>query len=243
MNPTDTWVLVTGGARRIGRAIALRLAECGANIVVHCNRSRQEAETTAGQIKELERQAIVVATDQSDWSAVEDCCRTVWDRTGGIDVLVNNASVYRRTPLACLNETDWDEMLDTNLKGPFAFARFLGPRMKERGAGKIINLADIGAKQVWPGYIPYCTAKAGLVAATRGLAKALAPEVQVNAIGPGAILWPEGIDDEQKQRVLAQVPLGRTGSPEDIARAVCFLVENDYITGVFLPIDGGKMIR
>ena len=243
MDLHESWALVTGAARRIGRAVSVGLAERGANVVVHYRGSCAEAGETTAQVEKLGRRAFAISADQSDWRAVEKCCGDVWERTGGIDVLVNNASIYRRTPLAAVTEKDWDEMLDTNLKGPFAFARFLGPRMKARGRGKIINVADVGAERVWPGYIPYCISKAGVVAMTRGLAKALAPQVQVNAIGPGAILWPDGAGEEQKRRVLAQVPLARMGSPVDIARAVLYLAENDYVTGTFLPVDGGRAIN
>jgi len=238
------WAIVTGAGRRIGRTIALALAERGADIVVHCHRSREEAETTATQVKKLGCRAMVIATDQSDWNAVERACDEVWSATGGVDVLVNNAAVYRRTPLSEIGERDWDELLDTDLKGPFAWARFLGPRMKARGWGKIVSIADAGAERVWPGYIPYCIAKAGVVAMTRGLAKALAPEVQVNAIAAGTILWPDDFSVAAKARALRDVPLRRVGSPADVARAVCFLVENgDYITGAVLPVDGGRTMN
>jgi len=244
MDLNGSWAIVTGAACRIGRAIALALAERGANIVVHCRRSREEAEVTASQVRKLGRRILIFTADQSDWSAVERACDEAWRATGGIDVLVNNAAIYRRTPLAETSERDWDELLDTDLKGPFAFARFLGPRMKERGRGKIISIADVGAERVWPGYIPYCIAKAGVIAMTRGLAKALAPEVQVNAIAAGTILWPEGGDEASKERALRDVPLRRAGSPTDMARAVCFLVESgDYIAGAVLPVDGGRLIH
>jgi len=243
MDLRDKVALVTGGARRIGRAIALALAERGADVVVHCRRSVEEAEQTLAQVRRLGRKGRVVVADQRDWSAVERACDEAWESMGGIDVLVNSAAVYRRTPLAETTESDWDELLGTNLKGPFAFARFLGPRMKARGRGKIVNIADVAAMRAWPGYIPYSISKAGVVAATVGLAKALAPEVQVNAVAPGVILWPEGLDEERKGEILGTVPLGREGSPADVARAVCFLIESgDYITGVVLAVDGGRAI-
>ncbi|MCX8036716.1 MAG: SDR family oxidoreductase [Candidatus Sumerlaeia bacterium] len=241
MNIDGATALVTGSGRRVGRAIALALAERGANIIVHCYQSYGEAEETAAQVNRLGRRATVFSADQRDWNAVERLCRQAWDVFGGIDVLVNNAAVYRRTPLGDLGESDWDEMLDVDLKGPFAFARFLGLRMKERGRGKIISISDAGARVVWPGYIPYCVAKAGVEAMTRGLARALAPEVQVNAIAAGTVLWPEGFDAQRQEAALRGVPMRRTGSPADVARAVCYLVEyGDYITGVVLPVDGGR---
>jgi len=243
MEHSGRWAIVTGAGRRIGRTIAVALAERGSDLVIHCHRSRDEAETTASHVRALGRAAIVLAADQSDWSAVERMCNETWELTGGVDVLINNAAIYRRTPLASVSERDWDELLDTDLKGPFAFARFLGPRMKRRGRGKIISIADVGAERVWPGYIPYCIAKAGIVAMTRGLAKALAPEVQVNAIAAGTILWPEDFEDARKEQLLERVPMRRAGSPADVARAVCFLVESgDYITGAVLPVDGGRLI-
>jgi NAD(P)-dependent dehydrogenase (short-subunit alcohol dehydrogenase family) len=234
--------LVTGSARRVGRSIALELARHGADVVIHCNRSVDEAEQVAGEIAAMGRRAEVVAADQRDWEAVRSTCDQAWKLMEGIDVLVNNAAIFERTPVAQTSEEGWDRLLDANLKGPFAWARFLGPRMKERGRGKIVNMADVGAERVWPGFIPYCISKAGIIAMTEGLAKALAPAVQVNAIGPGVILWPEDADDEHKERVLQEVPLRREGSPEDIARAVRFFVENDYLTGVFLPVDGGRIL-
>lgn len=232
--------LITGAGRRIGRAIALRLADQGADIVVHCNRSIDEARQLADKIQAVGRKASVVSADQSNWRAVRDASKKAWDEFGGIDILVNNASIFRRTPLSEVTEESWNRIIDINLKGPFAFARYLGPMMKERGRGKIINLTDIGAEHVWPGYIPYCISKAGVLALTRGLARALAPEVQANAVAPGAILWPEDASEEHKERVLRNVPLGRAGSPEDIARAVCFFIENDYVTGTCMPVDGGR---
>lgn len=244
MDLPGSWALVTGAARRLGRAIAVGLAERGANIVVHCNRSHGEADETARLVRALGRQATVVVADQTDWKAIEQTCERAWDETGGIHVLVNNAAVFQRTPLDSIGESDWDRLIDTNLKGPFAFARFLGPRMKRQGRGKIINIADVGAERIWPGYIPYCVAKAAVVAMTRGLALALAPEVQVNAIAPGTVLLPESADEAWKEKVLADLPLGRTGSPSDVVRAVCFLVESgDYITGAVLPVDGGRLIQ
>jgi len=244
MDLSDSWAIVTGAGRRIGRAIALGLAERGADIVVHCNRSTEQAQETAALIQSFGRKATIIAADQMQWSAVERACQEAWKETNGIDVLVNNAAIYRRTPLAAIAERDWDELLDTNLKGSFAFARFLGPRMKERGRGKIINVADVGAERIWPAYLPYCIAKAGIVAMTRGLARALAPEVQVNAVAPGTILWPEGFDEERKERLLKQVPLRRAGTLPDIVRAVCFLAESaDYTTGAVLPVEGGRLIR
>ncbi len=244
MNLNGTAALVTGAGRRIGRVIALALAERGADIIVHCYQSRADAEETAGQVNRLGRRAMVLSADQRDWNAVESLCRQAWDTFGGIEVLVNSAAVYRRTPLGDIAESDWDEMLDTDLKGPFAFARFLGPRMKERGCGKIISISDTAARMIWPGYIPYCVAKAGVDAMTRGLARALAPEVQVNAIAAGTVLWPDGFDAHQQEQALGHVPLRRAGSPADIARAVCFLVEHgDYITGAVLPVDGGRHLE
>jgi NAD(P)-dependent dehydrogenase (short-subunit alcohol dehydrogenase family) len=233
--------LVTGAGLRVGAVIATALAHRGANVGVHYNRSREAAETVAARVRELGRTAWLVSVDQAQWPAIEQACRELWDATGGIDVLVNSAAIFPRTPFEEITEADWDLVLDVNLKGPFAFARCLGLRMKARGRGKIINIGDTLGERIVPTLLPYGIAKAGVAAMTRGLARALAPEVQVNAIEPGAVLFPEGASEEHKIAVLKRIPLRRVGSPDDIARAVLFFIENDYVTGTVLPVDGGQL--
>jgi NAD(P)-dependent dehydrogenase (short-subunit alcohol dehydrogenase family) len=156
--------------------------------------------------------------------------------------LINCAAVFYRTPFATLTEADWDRVVGVNLKGPFLLCRRVGEIMLRQGRGKILNLADIGGMKVWAEYLPYSVSKAGLIALTQGLAKALAPAVQVNAIAPGAVLLPEDTSPEDRDRALRRIPLGRLGSPEDIVRAALYLLESDFVTGEVLSVDGGQRL-
>ena len=161
---------------------------------------------------------------------------------GRIDILVNSAAIFYRTPIATLTEADWDRFLTVNLKAPFLLCRRAGALMSRQGSGKIVNVADIAGTKVWAEYIPYSVSKAGLLALTTGLAKALAPAVQVNAIAPGTVLLPDGSSAEERVRALARVPLQRLGSPEDIARAAVYLIQSDFVTGEVLTVDGGQRL-
>lgn len=235
--------LVTGGAVRVGRAISLALAGRGAVVAVHYHTSAEPARTLAAEIEAAGGSAVPFQADVSDARSVDALMDAVLARFGVLDVLVNNAAIFPRTPFATVTEEDWDRALDTNLKGPFLCARRAGREMLRRGSGKIVNIADVSAFRPWGNYIPYCVSKAGVVALTQGLARALAPAVQVNAVAPGAILFPDAYTEQQKERVLAQVPAGRAGSPDDVARTVLFLVEGpEYITGAVIPVDGGRSL-
>ena len=161
---------------------------------------------------------------------------------GRIDILVNSAAIFYRTPFATVTEADWDRFLTVNLKAPFLLCRRAGELMSRQGSGKIVNVADIAGAKVWAEYIPYSISKAGLLALTTGLAKALAPAVQVNAIAPGTVLLPDGSSAEERERALARVPLKRLGSPEDIARAAVYLIQSDFVTGEVLSVDGGQRL-
>lgn len=231
--------LVTGGARRLGRSIALALAERGAELVVHYRDSEREAQEVLALIKRAGGKPVAVRGDVSVAADVDRIVETAMQAFGRIEILVNNAAVFYRTPFGELTEEDWDRFLDVNLKGPFLLCRRIGAIMLRQGQGKIVNLADVAGQKVWAEYIPYSVSKAGLIALTRGLAKALSPHVQVNAIAPGTVLLPEGTTPEEQERAVRRVPLDRLGSPEDIAQAVVYLIENDFITGETLRIDGG----
>ncbi|HEU5393715.1 MAG TPA: SDR family oxidoreductase, partial [Candidatus Methylomirabilis sp.] len=160
-----------------------------------------------------------------------------------LDILVNNAAVFPRTPLGEVTAEGWDAIFAVNLRAPFLLAQAAAPLMHQGGGGRIVNLADISAERPFPGYIPYCVSKAGLIALTRGLAKALAPDVLVNAIAPGTVLWPVDYPVEGRERELRRTPLKRTGTPEDVARAVLFLLEGaDFVTGQVLALDGGRSL-
>ena len=160
-----------------------------------------------------------------------------------VDILVNNASSFYPTPLEEVTEEQWEDLIQANLSGPWRFAQALGPVMKRRKAGKIINIVDTAAFRPWTSYLPYCAAKGGLVTLTWGLARALAPHVQVNGIAPGPILFPRGIPARERRAAVEKTLLKRAGSPEDVAQAALFLLEgSDYVTGVILPVDGGRML-
>jgi len=232
--------VVTGAAKRVGRSIALALAERGAELVIHYHTSDREAQEVLALIKKEGSKPVAVRGDVSVAADVDRIVEAALQAFGRIEMLVNSAAIFYRTPFERLTEADWDRFLGVNLKGPFLLSRKVGEIMLRQGQGKIINLADIAWEKVWAEYIPYAVSKAGLVALTRGLARALAPVVQVNAVAPGAVLLPEGTDPEERERVIRRVPLNRLGSPEDIARAVVYLIENDFITGEVLTVDGGQ---
>ena len=232
--------LVTGAAKRVGRSIALALAERGAELVIHYRDSEREAQEVLALVKRAGGKPVAV---QGDLSIPADTVRIVQcalQAFGRIEILVNNAAIFYRTPFEKLTEEDWDRFLDVNLKAPFLLCRQAGEIMLRQGHGKIINLADISGMKAWAEYIPYSVSKAGMISLTQGLAKALAPAVQVNAIAPGAILLPAETTPEEREQAIRRVPLKRLGSPEDIARAVVYLVENDFITGGVLTLDGGQ---
>lgn len=230
--------LVTGAARRLGRAIALRLAACGADVIVHYRSSHQEAEDTAQQIRSLGQRAGTISADLADPAQISQMFDTIAQQWKRVDILVNNASIYNRTPIETLTAQQWDSQMAVNARGPAMCIHHCLPLMPDGSA--IVNVTDISAEKTWAGYPAYCASKAALLALTKSTAKALAVrQITVNAVAPGAILWEEGISTEQKQQVLAQIPMKRIGCPEDIANAVEFLASQNYITAQTLRVDGG----
>ncbi|MBM3320957.1 MAG: SDR family oxidoreductase [Candidatus Eisenbacteria bacterium] len=228
--------LVTGAGRRIGRAIALRLAREGARVAVHYDQSAREAEATA---REAGEGACAFRADLRSVEEIRRLAETVLDRMGRIDFLVNNASTFGRTPFFETAEEEWDLFHDVNLKAVFFLTQAVASRMNE---GVIVNIADTGGVRLWPGYLAYGASKAGLIGLTRGLAAALAPRIRVNAILPGPILPPEARGVETMEEAISKTLLKRAGSPDDIASAVRFLlVEGTFITGAALPVDGGRL--
>ncbi|MBI4346429.1 MAG: SDR family oxidoreductase [Elusimicrobia bacterium] len=236
--------LVTGAARRVGRAVALALAQRGAKLALHYHRSRAEAQRLAGEVEgSFGREAALFAADLADVRAVERLAAAVLRRFGAVHVLVNNASVYERTRLGETDRRRWDAHLDTNLRAPFFLSQAIGLAMKENGEGKIVNVADWAGRRPYADYIPYCVSKAGLLCLNAALAKALAPQVQVNAVLPGPVLLPEGFGYRARRNVIQATPLKRLGSPEDVAQAALFLIEgSDFVTGAELAVDGGRLV-
>lgn len=235
--------LVTGAARRVGKAIALALAARGAHVIITYHRSASEAQQTQQEIEAHGVHGLALQGDITRSHDVSALVHQVIERFGRVDILVNNASNYYKTPFDSLTEAQWDDLIDTNLKGTFLMAKCVGDEMLKAGSGKIINLADWAGFRPYQDYLPYCVAKAGVIALTKALAKTLAPTIQVNAIAPGPVMLPEDFDDSLREAVIRATPLKRLGSPQDIAQTVVFLVEgSDFITGATIMVDGGRLI-
>ncbi len=235
--------LVTGSAKRIGRAVANALADRGVHQAVHYRTSKTEAEDAVELFRVLGVEAESFQADLSQVKEVEALASEVLKRFGRLDILVNNASVFFPSPLGEVTDLQWDTLINTNLKGPFFLAQKVGLAMKAAVGGTIINIGDWAAERPYTGYLPYCISKAGVVAMTKGLAKALAPEVRVNCINPGPVMLPEDLSEAEKEEVMRKTPLQRTGSPADIANAVVFLCEGtDFMTGAVITVDGGRAV-
>lgn len=235
--------LVTGGAVRVGRAISLGLAKAGAEVAVHYNKSKDEAQRTVSEIEAFGGQAFAI---QGDFRKIPEVERVVSDsaaETGRLDILINNAANYFRTPIGEVTEVGWDTLFHLNVKAPFFCAQFAASFMKKQASGKIINIADVAGISPWPDFIAYSASKAGLISITKGLAKALAPDVQVNAIASGTVLIHEEASEKYKRQVADQTLLKRVGKPEDIVNTVLFLLQgSDYVTGTVVTVDGGRLL-
>lgn len=238
------WALITGAGKRIGARVAKTLHAAGANIVVHY---RASAEPANQLTEELNRHrpdsSITVGADLLDTAALPAIVGQIVEQTGRLDILVNNASSFYPTPLGSITEQQWDDLIGTNLKAPLFLCQAAYPYLRDRG-GTIVNIVDIHAMRPLRDHTVYGPAKAGLAMLTRTLARDLAPEVRVNGVSPGAILWPEdGMPDSVKQSVLKQIPMKRAGEPEDIASCILYLVRDaDYVTGQIIAVDGGRSV-
>ncbi len=237
--------LVTGAARRVGAAIVRRLHAAGANVVVHCHRSRSEAGALASELNAIRAaSAAVVVADLLDTAALPDLVRQSLAAFGRLDLLVNNASSFYATPLADVDETQWQDLIGSNLKAPLFLVRAAAPSLREQG-GAIVNIIDIHSERPMRDHVIYNAAKGGLAALTRALALDLGPRVRVNGVSPGAIVWPEAGAWEntvEREAIIRRTILGRTGEPEDIAGAVLYLAGAPYVTGQILAVDGGRSI-
>jgi len=236
-------ILITGGAKRIGKAIALTLAKRRARIAFSYLASTREAAKTANEIERDGTEALAVRADVSKAADVRRLIERVRQRFDRLDVLVNSAAIFERTPYSTLSETDWDRILDINLKGPFLCSLYASRLMMKRGGGKIINIADWAGLRPYGDYVPYCVSKSGVLGLTRSLAIELAPKIQVVAIAPGPMLPPASMGGRARKQIARATPLKRWGSPEDIANTVLFLIEGtDYMTGSCVFVDGGQLI-
>ncbi len=231
--------LVTGAARRIGRSIALKLAAEGADVVVNYRNSKAEAEQVAAEIGASGRRALPWQADVTRRDAVARMFAEVERAFGRLDILVNNAGMFFPASFEQLTEEQWDTILDTNLKSQFLCAQAAAPLLKRHGRGAIVNLSSLGGLLAWPKYTHYCVSKAGVIMLTRCLARALAPEITVNSVAPGTIRFPGEPADEEYIR---RTPLRKTGTAEDIAGAVVFLAQSEFITGQVVVVDGGRVL-
>jgi pteridine reductase len=241
---TGQWVLITGAAKRIGACISRTLHAEGANIAIHYRGSADAAEQLATELNAARPDsAITVQADLLDTPRLLALVDEVVAQTGRLDVLLNNASTFYPTPLEEVTEAHWDDLLGTNLKAPLFLSKAAVPHLRKT-QGMIINIVDIHSQRPLKNHPVYGPAKAALGMLTRSLARDLAPEIRVNGVSPGAILWPEdGMSEKMEQNILKQVPLKRTGEPADIARTILFLVKDaPYITGQIIAVDGGRSI-
>lgn len=236
--------LITGAARRVGAQIARTFHAAGANVVIHCHHSRAQGDALAAELETARAGAAwVVSADLLDLAQLPALVRAACDRFGGLDILVNNASSFYPTPLGSITSVQWDDLLGSNLRAPLFLSQAAAPELK-RTKGLLLNLVDIHGIRPLRDHVVYSTAKAGLIMLTRALARELAPEVRVNGIAPGPVLWPEdGLDETRKAKILDQTPLHRTGTPLDIARAALFFATDaPFVTGQILAVDGGRSI-
>jgi pteridine reductase len=234
--------LVTGAGRRVGRAIATALGARGMHVAVHYNGSAEGARETAADIQRAGGKATLFQSDLSNPSAPTALVDEVAHTLGGIDVLVNSAAIMQRTPLESVTPAEWDATFAINSRAPF-FASIAAHRHMASKGGAIVNIADLAGLETWPAYIPHGLSKTVVVQMTKSLAKTLAPAVRVNAVAPGVIMLPEGWKEDVGERLRKTTPLKRLGSANDVAGAVIYLVEADYVTGETLVVDGGRHVR
>jgi len=233
--------LITGGASPIGKAIAERLSKEGARLALTYHSSRNRAEKVCKELKHAGADVKLFCADLSKPGAPDELIKKVTHDFGALDILINSASVFPETPLGEVKENDWDDIFNANARGPFLLIQSALPWLK-KNSGSIINISDInGALPQMNNRIPYCASKAALDSVTKALGRALAPGIRVNAVAPGAIAFPENYSEEQKNKILEEIPLKRQGHANDIAEAVAFLLmEAPYITGQILSVDGGR---
>lgn len=238
-------VLITGGAKRVGAATCRRLHAAGANLMLHYRASAGEARLLQAELNHQRKDSVaLIQADLLDAMKLNSLIDQTLQTFGKLDALVNNASSFYPTPIGEIGTDDWEDLIGTNLRAPLFIAQAAAPALK-KSQGAIVNITDIHAERPLKNYVVYSVAKAGLVGLTRSLARELAPEVRVNAVAPGPILWPddEAFDELSRQRIISHTPLRREGTPEDIAKAVYYLLaEATYVTGETINVDGGRHV-
>lgn len=238
-------VLITGGAKRVGAAICRRLHAAGASLMLHYRASAGEARLLQAELNHARADSVaLIQADLLDLNKLPAMVDQTLQTFGRLDALVNNASSFFPTPVGEITPQAWDDLIGTNLRAPLFLAQAAAPALR-KAQGAIVNIVDIHAERPLKNFVVYSVAKAGLVAVTRSLARELAPEVRVNAIAPGPILWPDNasFDELSRQRILSHTPLKREGDPDDIAKAVYYLIADaTYVTGDTISVDGGRHI-
>ena len=237
--------IISGSSGRLGSAIAKALATAGCNCICHYNQHEQKAEELVKQIQSLGVKALAIEADLTKPEEIEGLFEKA-SEFGTPQILINSAAVFSRQPLAEVVFDEAQRVLNLNLIVPIltsrAFAKMVNSKFPdaETTVGKIINVVDVGGVRPWAGYVLYCSSKAGLIGATRALAKELAPAICVNSVAPGVVTWPDNFSEKQKQRQIKLIPVGRIAEPKDVTDAIIFLLKNDYITGQVLNVDGGR---
>ncbi len=238
-------VLITGGAKRVGAAICRRMHAAGANLMLHYRASAGEARLLQAELNHVRQNSVaLIQADLLDLAQLPAMIDRTLATYGRLDALINNASSFFQTPVGDITPSDWEDLIGTNLRAPLFLAQAAAAALR-RTQGVIVNITDIHAERPLKNFVVYSVAKAGLVGLTRSLARELAPEVRVNAVAPGPILWPddESFDELSRQRIISHTPLRREGTPEDIAKAVHFLVADaGYVTGETINVDGGRRV-
>lgn len=243
MTDSGPVALITGAAKRIGAAMATRLHSEGFRVIIHYGHSKDDAHTLAQKLNDIRPESATCLQanlcDNEEVKALSENAVNVW---GQLDVLVNNASSFYPTPIGSISEEDWLSLVGSNVKGPLFLSQALAPALR-KAKGCIVNMVDMHIDRPLPKHSVYLLAKSGLASLTQSLAIDLAPDIRVNGIGPGAILWPEReMEDDEKEKLLSSIPLGELGKPEDIAKTLSFLISASYVTGQIIFVDGGRSL-
>ena len=232
--------LVTGGAHRVGKAITMMLAKAGAHVVVNYYSASTEAEQTVAEAQALGVHARAIQCDVAEWTEVQSMADTIIEEFGGVDIIVNSASLFDKMPFPTDDLSTWHRVTAVSIDGPFYVCNALAPSMLARGGGSIVNIVDLSAWEPWVNFTAHSVSKAALLAFTKQLALELAPTIRANAVAPGPVLPPPNYDERQAEKTARRTLLGRWGTPEDVAFAVRYLLEAEYVTADVITVDGGE---
>ena len=232
--------LVTGGAHRVGKAITMMLAKAGAHVVVNYYSASTEAEQTVAKAQALGVRARAIQCDVAEWTEVQRMADAIIEEFGGVDIIVNSASLFDKMPFPTDDLSTWHRVTAVSIDGPFYVCNALAPSMLARGGGSIVNIVDLSAWEPWVNFTAHSVSKAALLAFTKQLALELAPTIRANAVAPGPVLPPPNYDEKQAEKTARRTLLGRWGTPEDVAFAVRYLLEAEYVTADVITVDGGE---